>query len=303
MSQDTYRLIDLNQDKDYLRRAILLAEPDCNIDPKSNDLRPTKPEGIGSSRCSRCPGFIYVLPEEFRDHSKSQWHLFNLRRNPGEQLLFEDWCQTTEEDALSVSSSSGSSGGSEYSPDLKRVYIHGIHYNESRATGIYFPVVLGNPETLLNASFISVLLLRAGRFAGAVWDADGHVLAHTSFKRYTVRRKNGGSQSKNDRSKGSPAQSIGAQLRREQEKKLSEEVTELVSKTWSRYFSDSNSVVFAYASKGQMDDLHVGPLDRRNPKCKLLKIPMSVRDPTFSEVCRIHKSLTRFAIRNDVPYP
>ena len=250
----------------------------------------------GVGRCSKCPGFVYVLPDEFRNHSRSEWHIFNLRRDAGETLTFDAWCNA--EDSDSDFSSSESSVAPDSSPQPDRIYLEGLQYSEFEASGVWFPSSIGDPRLLIGASFVCVLILRAGRFAGAIWDADGNIIAHTSFKRYTVRRKNGGSQSKSDRSKGSPAQSVGAQIRREQEKKLSEEVRELVQQTWSRYFTDSKSVVFAYASKVQVDDLFIGPLDKVKHKCQLLKIPMSIRDPTFSEVCRIHNCMTRFGIVN-----
>ena len=44
-----------------------------------------------------------------------------------------------------------------------------------------------------------VLMLSSGRFAGAVFDGlTTNILAHKSFRRYTVRAKAGGSQSAHD---------------------------------------------------------------------------------------------------------
>ena len=119
---------------------------------------------------------------------------------------------------------------------------------------------------------------------------------HTCMKRYTVRRKNGGSQRKNDNAKGSPANSIGAQIRRYQEQKLSEEIDEVICKKWSSYLDSSSTVVFAYSSKSHTQSLFVGPLDKSKCKCKIFPVPMSVRDPTYAEVCRIYSTMTKIAI-------
>ena len=69
-----------------------------------------------------------------------------------------------------------------------------------------------------------VLMLSSGRFAGAVFDGlTTNILAHKSFRRYTVRAKAGGSQSAHD-NQGRKAQSAGAQLRRYGEQALREDV-------------------------------------------------------------------------------
>ena len=69
-----------------------------------------------------------------------------------------------------------------------------------------------------------VVMLSSGRFAGAVFDGlTTNILAHKSFRRYTVRAKAGGSQSAHD-NQGRKAQSAGAQLRRYGEQALREDV-------------------------------------------------------------------------------
>lgn len=83
-----------------------------------------------------------------------------------------------------------------------------------------------------------------GHFAGALFDgADaslGHasrpagekILRHKTFRRYTVRKKQGGSQSTRDK-QGHAPQSAGAQIRRANETKLKEEVMLLLSTDWA----------------------------------------------------------------------
>jgi hypothetical protein len=262
--------------------------------PLQTAIPATPPAGM--SICSKCPGFLYLVPEEFRAHSKSEWHVSNSRRSAGTGLSFEEWSNLDQSD--DGESSSSSSAEEHDVCSVAKLILNQIQFRVFPENNVALPSVYASISQLLTAKYFAVLLYRSGRFAGAVWDHSGNVLVHTSFKRYTVRRKNGGSQSKSDKSKGSPAQSVGAQLRRENEKKLAAEVGELVQSTWFKFFSDPNCVVFAYASKSLCDDLFVGPLDKsKTPQCTILKVPMSVRDPTFAEVCRVHRAMTSFAIR------
>lgn len=86
-------------------------------------------------------------------------------------------------------------------------------------------------NNLLLSPTIIVVLLRSGRFVAAVYSLTTTnaaattmtMLTHTTSTRYTVRKGQGGSQSSHDMSK-SKAKSVGAQLRREGEKKLREDV-------------------------------------------------------------------------------
>jgi len=65
-----------------------------------------------------------------------------------------------------------------------------------------------------------VILLRSGAFASAVFtNCDAEPILHSTKKRYTVRKGQGGAQGSNDSNNGK-AKSIGAQLRRDGEKKL-----------------------------------------------------------------------------------
>jgi hypothetical protein len=86
-------------------------------------------------------------------------------------------------------------------------------------------------NNLLLSPTIIVILLRSGRFVAAVYSlattnaaaTTMTMLTHTTSTRYTVRKGQGGSQSSHDMSK-SKAKSVGAQLRREGERKLREDV-------------------------------------------------------------------------------
>uniref|UniRef100_A0A7S1PZC7 VLRF1 domain-containing protein n=1 Tax=Alexandrium catenella TaxID=2925 RepID=A0A7S1PZC7_ALECA len=69
----------------------------------------------------------------------------------------------------------------------------------------------------------AVFLLSAGHFAACIFDGRGRVEQHRTCRRYAVRGKQGGAQGSHDKKSGK-ARSIGAQMRREGEKKLAEDV-------------------------------------------------------------------------------
>lgn len=67
----------------------------------------------------------------------------------------------------------------------------------------------------------AILCLSGGFFAGAILDPCTHeILNHKTFRRYTTRRKQGGSQMAFDRKSGRAARSAGASLRRANEVQL-----------------------------------------------------------------------------------
>ena len=272
-----------------LDRALLIEHDEFPHHDKTR--QPIMPETIkAESVCSKCPGFAYITSDEFREHCKSEWHLDNLKRGKG--LSFDEWAHGDQ----SGSDSSSCSEEDETIPNAK-LLINSIPFTPLAASRIAIPSIYSSLSILLDAKYFVVVLLRSGRFAGAVWDNTGNVIAHTSFKRYTVRRKNGGSQSKNDNAKGSPANSVGAQIRRAQEKKLSEDVYVVISDKWGHFLMNPGTVVFAYASKQQVNDLFVGPLEKSRAVCNVLKVPLSVGPPTYAEVCRVYKQLTSVAIQ------
>lgn len=69
-------------------------------------------------------------------------------------------------------------------------------------------------------TFITNNFSSGGKFAGAIFQKDKCV-KHKTFSRYTVRKKQGGSQSSRD-NKGNAPSSMGATLRRHNESRFKE---------------------------------------------------------------------------------
>ena len=151
---------------------------------------------------------------------------------------------------------------------------------------------------LNHKSYVSVLILRSGRFAGTIFEGRTPVL-HKTFRRYTIRAKSGGGQSSHD-NKGSKAVSAGAMLRRYGEQALKEDVRDLL-RTWQAHL-ESCSVIIISAPKTMrqvlFEESKDAPLRKEDPR--LREVPFMVAKPTFEETKSIlDKSVTViFRLRN-----
>ncbi|KAF3903592.1 hypothetical protein AA313_de0203642 [Arthrobotrys entomopaga] len=121
------------------------------------------------------------------------------------------------------------------------------------------------------------------------------VMAHKTFHRYTTRRKQGGSQSANDNSKGT-AHSAGSSLRRYNEAALTADVRELLS-SWKEMI-DSADLLFIRATGASNRKTLFGydgaVIKANNPKIR--GFPFSTRRATQSELMRCFVELTRLKL-------
>ncbi|EMC98816.1 hypothetical protein BAUCODRAFT_381036 [Baudoinia panamericana UAMH 10762] len=127
-------------------------------------------------------------------------------------------------------------------------------------------------------------------------DRAATVLAHKTFHRYTTRRKQGGSQSANDNSKGN-AHSAGAGIRRYNEAALTQEVRDLLSE-W-RPWIDSAELLFIRATGSTNRRTLFGPYEDQVLSAKdarLRGFPFSTRRATQSELMRAFVELTRVKV-------
>lgn len=156
----------------------------------------------------------------------------------------------------------------------------------------------------------AVFLCQGGFFAGAVFRGD-QVLKHKRIAKYTVRRKQGGSQASKDQSKGG-IHSAGASIRRYNETRLREEIAETL-KSWNVELVQSSRVFLHAPSFNSASFYYEGsPFSRRDPRIR--SIPIVTERPSFVELQRIHLILSTVeiatfegidALRNslEVPHP
>ncbi|KAJ5104842.1 hypothetical protein NUU61_002189 [Penicillium alfredii] len=134
------------------------------------------------------------------------------------------------------------------------------------------------------------------RKQGGVEERQARVIAHKTFHRYTTRRKQGGSQSASDASRGA-AHSAGSSLRRYNEAELEKDIRELLA-DWRKEIDTAELLFIRAAGKtnrrilfGQYD----GQVLRSNDP-RLRGFPFSTRRATQAELMRCFKELTRVKV-------
>jgi hypothetical protein len=188
-------------------------------------------------------------------HFKSDFHRFNLRRKlKGLHILSEEQFDELEE----ISSIEASSDEEEEikKPKEGSPFVHFTISNEEKELLVYKQVLsrrstgkeaidylslLSNIQIGTHQKSWILLMLSSGHFSGAVIDlTSGKPIFHKTFHRYTTRRKQGGAQSSNDKSKGK-ANSAGAGIRRYNEQALQEEIAGLLT-AWKDHIQKAQMV-------------------------------------------------------------
>lgn len=146
------------------------------------------------------------------------------------------------------------------------------------------------------ARYWTLILIGGGHFAGVVMDLAGQVsshgrdmkvVAHKTFHRYTVRRKQGGSQAAHG-----VANSAGARIRMYNEEALKLEVRELLE-GWSHWIKQSECV-FVHSPGNNRKVLYYenSVLSAAEKQGRLRSIPFMTRRPTLTELKRAFVELT-----------
>ncbi|KAJ5649801.1 uncharacterized protein N7484_003524 [Penicillium longicatenatum] len=134
------------------------------------------------------------------------------------------------------------------------------------------------------------------RKQGGVEERQAGVIAHKTFHRYTTRRKQGGSQSASDNSRGA-AHSAGSTLRRYNEAALEKDIRDLLI-DW-RKMIDTAEVLFIRATGNTnrkiLFDKHEGQVLRQNDP-RIRGFPFNTRRATQAELMRSFKELTRVKV-------
>lgn len=151
------------------------------------------------------------------------------------------------------------------------------------------------------AAMVVALPPRQTKFGAGPLNREATVLAHKTFHRYTTRRKQGGSQSANDNSKGA-AHSAGSTLRRYNEQALVDDVRALLQ-DWKGLL-DTSELLFIRATGSTNRRTLFGPYDGqvlRHNDTRLRGFPFSTRRATQNELMRSFIELTRLKVREIDP--
>ncbi|KAF7591256.1 hypothetical protein BBP40_001817 [Aspergillus hancockii] len=146
------------------------------------------------------------------------------------------------------------------------------------------------------AAMVISLAPEIHRRQGGIEERQARVIAHKTFHRYTTRRKQGGSQSASDASRGA-AHSAGSSLRRYNEAALEKEIRELLL-DWKHLIDDAHLLfVRATGSTNRriLFEKYDGQVLRQNDP-RLRGFPFSTRRATQGELMRCFKELTRVKV-------
>lgn len=177
------------------------------------------------------------------------------------------------------------------------------------------------PKDPIAAGISAIFMISSGHFAGAIISHLPHstkgnkgsadqlqlqsvrLLAHKTFHRYTTRRKQGGSQSAMDDSKGK-ANSAGSTLRRYNEQALGKDIEELMDE-WKPLIDQCISVFIRGSGKGGKNARGTGLIvrDPKDPKAiiktgdpRVKMIPFGTKRPTVMELKKAWCELTYLKI-------
>lgn len=146
------------------------------------------------------------------------------------------------------------------------------------------------------AAMVVSLVPSLAKSTGGHEERHARVIAHKTFHRYTTRRKQGGSQSANDASKGN-AHSAGSSLRRYNEAALENDVRGVL-REWKSTI-DACQLVFVRATGVTNRRTLFGPYDGqvlRHNDSRLRGFPFSTRRATQGELMRAFSELTRLKV-------
>ena len=321
--------------------------------------------------CSTC-AVAFDTAEELRDHARSSWHQHNVRLTSQQKPTLNEPAflalpasraapapTTGRSTSPQPASASDDTDEEEKQPlsddeDEETVTLAGsprlsfstasqhvliwkslcVHPRLPWSTSP-FPVRAAHYHTafreLSSLTRIAVFLCLGGRFAAGLFTGVD-CTAHRTFARYTVRAKQGGSQTANDSANsGHQAKSIGSSIRRKEAVRFREEVHEVMAE-WrdeltacQRIFlfaPSYNRGIFYRPAITRLKRLAANTDDGSSSAdggggggagsvevdvswdkadVRVRSIPFSVYRPTFVEVQRVHKLLTTVEFVDRVP--
>ncbi|TPX35030.1 hypothetical protein SmJEL517_g02421 [Synchytrium microbalum] len=281
----------------------------------------TPQQHIGEPVCSIC-GLRFSNWEEQRNHFKTDFHRFNQQRRLKKQSIvtedeFEDLSDVSSIDASDSDSDVEEDDDDEQQqkrvnqqrsplieflmPDGKALFVYRATLSSTRDfVGLTNDDLLGKLQSLQKQKYWTMFMTGAGHFAGAVFDlATGKPLVHKTLHRYTTRRKQGGAQSANDKSKGN-AHSAGAGLRRYNEMALERDIQELMI-LWKEQIQLSGCI-FLRASQSSRKSFFSNTSILAPDDGRIRTYPFNTRRATFKELQRAYKELTMVRIADATQY-
>jgi hypothetical protein len=230
--------------------------------------------------CKICKIAAFGTLDEFKAHRQTEEHLNNLTNNLSVSSVSDHEEESDE-----------NSKGSPYFEIIRNgssLQCYKIIL-ASRKDDIYSKRNIDLNVSLLNnlrkfkKSCICIALNGGGYFAAAIFDNSiKQIVCSKTFRRYTTRRKQGGSQSLKDSEKGGKIHSAGAMIRRENEKKLREEIINLIFNSWKPHMAKC-SLTFCNRDPFLTQEVF--------KDCETRILPFTTYQADSEEICRCYNEL------------
>lgn len=270
--------------------------------------------------CSFC-NTSFSDKQQQRQHYKLDWHRYNLKKHlvNKKPVSEEKFSQLADLDDVSSISGSESESEAELSSMTETEDDDRLNHLLVRRARILFENSQGNilslhqcllhgkkdqtvtdeqliasAKSLTSSPIWMVIMLGGGHFAAGIFKGTEPVL-HKTFHSYTVRAKQGSSQSTRD-NKGNHPKSAGASLRRYNEQTLTQHIQEILS-AWVTEIASCQLIFYRAVGPSNRSILFGGKsaaLDKNDPR--LRTIPFPTRRATFNEVKRVHNILATVTI-------
>ena len=192
---------------------------------------------------------------------------------------------------------------------IKKRQLENVDMAKEKQKGLAQQLAYKGPHIFLcmigGGHFAAMVIALAPRHSkghtGKSTSREATAIAHKTFHRYTTRRKQGGSQSTNDNSKGT-AHSAGSSLRRYNEQALVEDVRSLLQ-DWKGLI-DTSDLLFVRATGTTNRRTLFGPYDGQvlqGNDPRLRNFPFTTKRATQNELLRAFGELTKLRIREIDP--
>jgi hypothetical protein len=271
--------------------------------------------------CKFCPDAGFHEAEEFREHHRSDWHNHNLSANLKKKPLLTEGDYAEFQKALAACQSDSDeyeeSGGESVDADAEdteevkidskikfqlKEQVYSLHRTllfdskQDYKSGTVTLQLVKDFISRTSTSKWAFFLIRSGRVYAAIFDLSlpcAELILHKSFKRYTERRKQGGSQMLRDKS-GKVAKSAGSQLRRANEVELLKDVERLME-SWRKELEECQLIFWNRNFFSQIAMFQAEKIIAKSD-LRLRTLPFSISKPCIEEAIRSFKFLSH-AIR------
>ncbi|XP_076047826.1 tRNA endonuclease ANKZF1-like [Oratosquilla oratoria] len=270
------------------------------------------PTSALSMKCSYC-NLTFTSRQEQVNHYGQDLHRANLKRSvDGKKFLTEEQflnnisssseSESDEEDPQEISEEDQRTAVLQRQPQIYFVNADGIVFSLFRCllTGKNREMsseeeVIEHAMAVPSKCYWSILMIGGGHFAGAVIKGE-EILAHKTFHSYTVRSKQGGSQSSKDNKNGNThCNSAGSSLRRHNEQSFMQHVQEVL-RSWQGHLNQSH-IIMLRATNTNKKVIFGGPdPPLKADDLRIRTIPFSTEKPTFKEVRRVHTVLSEITV-------